>query len=243
MKITYRYDGVEYSTEELAQAAATAKQGRLENNPTDWVCVKEITDNGEGGWVVHPNYLSDEQINNIDISSNYSLFCPTNGQTFMPLTAPEVTAKVLEFKHVYMQSRALNRIIEDDSSDPDVLSWEAISVSWADSVEHFARIESGLVSEVILAGQDYIDTLSETWVQTSYDTQGGVNLKGGTPLRKNYAGVGYTYDDILDVFYAPQPFPSWVLSTTSYIWEPPIDYPDSDVQHHWDEASVSWVAS
>lgn len=129
MEIIYRYDGVEYSTEELAQAAATAKQGRLENNPTDWVCVKKITYSGKGGWVVHPNYLSDEQINNIDISRNYSLFCPTNGQTFMPLTAPEVTAKVAEFRPIYVRQRGLTKIVKDGRSGPDARSLESLATT------------------------------------------------------------------------------------------------------------------
>lgn len=107
---------------------------------------------------------------------------------------------------------------------------------------HYALVEDGVVASVIVAEQDFIDTQSGTWVQTSYNTYGGVHLTGGVPLRKNYAGVGYTYDDVLDVFYSPQPFPSWTLNATSYIWEPPIDYPDSDVQHTWDEDSLSWVA-
>mgnify|MGYP003679138100 FL=1 len=107
---------------------------------------------------------------------------------------------------------------------------------------HYALVEDGVVASVIVAEQDFIDTQSGTWVQTSYNTHGGVHLTGGTPLRKNYAGVGFTYDDVLDVFYAPQPFPSWTLNATSDIWEPPIDYPDLDVPHTWDEASLSWVA-
>lgn len=106
---------------------------------------------------------------------------------------------------------------------------------------HYAQIEDGVVVSVIVAEQDFIDTQSGTWVQTSYNTYGGVHSDGGTSLRKNYAGVGYTYNDVLDTFYAPQPFPSWVLNTTSYIWEAPIDYPDSDVLHTWDEDTTDWV--
>lgn len=107
---------------------------------------------------------------------------------------------------------------------------------------HYALVEDGVVVSVIVADQDFIDTQSGAWVQTSYNTHGGVHLTGGTPLRKNYAGVGFTYDDVLDAFYEPQPFPSWTLNATSYIWEPPIDYSGPDVPHTWDEASLSWVA-
>tara|TARA_R110000787_G_scaffold36511_1_gene93101 strand:- start:307 stop:720 length:414 start_codon:yes stop_codon:yes gene_type:complete len=129
MQVVYRYDGVEYSTEELAQAAATVKKGRLENNPTDWVCVKEVTDNGEGGWVMHPNYLSDEQINDIDISKYYALFCPINGQNIMPLTAAEVTGKVLEFRPIYVQHCRLTIIVKDDRSDPDARTLESLATT------------------------------------------------------------------------------------------------------------------
>jgi hypothetical protein len=92
---------------------------------------------------------------------------------------------------------------------------------------HYAEIQSGLVTNVIVAEADYIATLSGQWVQTSYNTVGGVHYgpdrqpDGGTPLRMNYAGVGYTYDPVLDIFYAPSPQPAadFELDTTTYLWK------------------------
>lgn len=105
---------------------------------------------------------------------------------------------------------------------------------------HYAQIEDGVVVSVIVAEQDFIDTQSGTWVQTSYNTYGGVHSDGGTSLRKNYAGVGYTYNDVLDTFYAPQPFPSWNLNETSCLWEPPIAMPDDGQGYTWNETTTSW---
>ena len=86
---------------------------------------------------------------------------------------------------------------------------------------HFAKVLDGIVQRVIVAEQDYIDQLVETqpgeWIQTSYNTRGGVHSGGGTPLRKNFAGIGYHYDAAADAFYEPQPYPSWTLNTTSYV--------------------------
>jgi len=81
-------------------------------------------------------------------------------------------------------------------------------------MSHFAKIENGFVTAVIVAEQDFINTLpdSANWVQTSYNTHGGVHTNGGTPLRKNYAGIGYTYDRQRDAFIPPKPFASWVLN-------------------------------
>ena len=90
---------------------------------------------------------------------------------------------------------------------------------------HFAKIESGIVTTVIVAEQDHIDTISGTWVQTSINTRGGKHYApnthdeyGGTPLRKNYAGIGYTYDSTRDAFYAPRPYASWTLNNTTCVW-------------------------
>jgi hypothetical protein len=108
---------------------------------------------------------------------------------------------------------------------------------------HFAKVENGIVTQVIVAEQYYIDTLSDasSWVQTSYNTYGGVHRFGGTPLRKNYAGAGYTYDSERDAFIAPQPFPSWVLNEQSCTWEAPIPYPNSHDAYGWDEETQSWA--
>ena len=110
---------------------------------------------------------------------------------------------------------------------------------------HFAKVLDGIVQRVIVAEQDYIDQLVETqpgeWIQTSYNTRGGVHSGGGTPLRKNFAGIGYHYDAAADAFYEPQPYPSWTLNTTSYVWEPPVAHP-GDGPYTWNEETESWDA-
>ena len=102
-------------------------------------------------------------------------------------------------------------------------------------MSHFAKIENNIVTEVIVAEQDFIDTLDGTWVQTSYNTRGGVHLLGGTPLRKNYAGIGDTYDADRDAFISPQPFNSWTLNEDTCLWEAPISYPADNQKYSWDE--------
>tara|TARA_B110000285_G_scaffold11277_1_gene11216 strand:+ start:186 stop:557 length:372 start_codon:yes stop_codon:yes gene_type:complete len=106
---------------------------------------------------------------------------------------------------------------------------------------HFAKIENNLVTNVIVAEQDFIDNHCEgTWVQTSYNTYGNVHYgqdgepDGGIALRGNYAGLGYTYDATNDVFYTPKPFASWTLADT-WLWVAPIIYPDDDKSYTWDE--------
>jgi hypothetical protein len=106
---------------------------------------------------------------------------------------------------------------------------------------HFAKVESGIVTQVIVAEQDFIDTQEGNWVQTSYNTQGGQHLLGGTPLRKNYAGIGYTYDSTRDAFYTSKPFPSWALNETTCLWEAPVAYPDDDKNYAWNEDTTSWT--
>jgi hypothetical protein len=92
-------------------------------------------------------------------------------------------------------------------------------------MSHFARISNGFVVQVIVAEQDFIDTLpnSADWVQTSYNTYGGVHKLGGAPLRKNYAGVGYTYDLERDAFIPPQPAPEWTLDEETCLWVNPAE--------------------
>ena len=111
---------------------------------------------------------------------------------------------------------------------------------------HFAQIdENNTVIQVIVVEQDVIDTglfgTPSSWVQTSYNTHGGQHLLGGTPLRKNYAGIGYTYDTTKDAFIAPQPFPSWVLDEDTCQWQAPVAMPTDDKIYNWDEATTSWV--
>lgn len=105
---------------------------------------------------------------------------------------------------------------------------------------HYAKVNNGTVEQVIVAEQDFIDTLGGTWVQTSYNTYGGVHSNGGTPLRKNYAGVGYTYDSTRDAFIPPQPYASWTLNETTCQWEPPVAMPDDGNLYNWNEATTSW---
>ena len=108
-------------------------------------------------------------------------------------------------------------------------------------MSHFAKIEDGIVTQVIVAEQSFIDRQDGTWVQTSYNTYGNVhygedgNSDDGVALRGNYAGIGYIYDSTNDVFHAPKPHASWTLGSNSWIWNAPITYPDDDKRYHWDE--------
>ena len=118
---------------------------------------------------------------------------------------------------------------------------------------HFAEInDDGVVQRVIVADQDFIDSGAvgdaSNWVQTSYNTQGGVHYApnsnepdGGIALRKNYAGKGYTYDTSRDAFIPPKPFPSWLLIENTCQWEAPTPYPDDDKRYYWDEDATSWL--
>ena len=115
-------------------------------------------------------------------------------------------------------------------------------------MSHFAKIESDIVTQVIVAEQDFIDTQEGTWVQTSYNTRGGKHYApnsqtedGGTPLRKNYAGSGYTYDSTRDAFISPKPFASWTVDEDTCQWEAPVAYPDDGKDYHWDESITNWV--
>lgn len=113
-------------------------------------------------------------------------------------------------------------------------------------MSHFAQLdENNIVTQVLVIEQDVIDTGlfgdPASFVQTSYNTQGGVHLLGGTPLRKNYAGIGYTYDPQRDAFYAPQPYPSWTLNEDTCIWEAPTPRPNDGKIYIWDEATTSWT--
>ena len=108
-------------------------------------------------------------------------------------------------------------------------------------MSHFAKIENGIVTNVIVAEQEFIDTQDGTWVQTSYNTRGSVHYgqdgeeDDGVALRGNYAGIGYTYDSTNDVFYVPKPYASWTLNTSTWLWVAPITYPDDGNDYIWDE--------
>ena len=108
-------------------------------------------------------------------------------------------------------------------------------------MSHFAKVENGIVTNVIVAEQDYINTLPDValWVQTSYNTYGGQHPEG-TPLRKNYAGIGFTYDAVRDAFIPPKPYESWVLNEDSCLWNAPVAYPNDGKEYYWDETTVSW---
>jgi len=106
---------------------------------------------------------------------------------------------------------------------------------------HYAKVEDKIVTQVIVAEQDFIDTQEGQWVQTSYNTYHGLHRLGGTPLRKNYAGIGMVYDSTRDAFYAPQPYASWTLDETTCLWEPPISHPSDDKNYEWNEDTTSWV--
>ena len=116
-------------------------------------------------------------------------------------------------------------------------------------MSHFAKVENGLVTQVIVAEQDFVDTQEGTWVQTSYNTRGGVHYNpetgepdGGVALRKNYASVGFTYDSDKDAFIPPQPYPSWNLNEDTCLWEAPIYPPDQNdgTFYNWNEDTQQW---
>ena len=99
---------------------------------------------------------------------------------------------------------------------------------------------NGIEQEAI--GIDFLTKLTgyPVWVQTSYNTHGGVHDKGGIPLRKNHAGIGYTYDEDRDAFIAPKPYSSWLLNEESCQWESPIPYPQDDNKYTWNETIKNW---
>jgi hypothetical protein len=110
---------------------------------------------------------------------------------------------------------------------------------------HYAKVNNGLVEQVIVAEAEFFNTFVDsspgTWIQTSYNTHGGAHTLGGTPLRKNYAGVGFTYDAAIDAFYAPQPYPSWSLDEDTCLWEAPVAHPNDELKYTWDEATLTWI--
>jgi hypothetical protein len=107
---------------------------------------------------------------------------------------------------------------------------------------HFAKIENKIVTAVIVATPSFINTLSDfdSWIQTSYNTHGGVHTHGGIPLRKNYAGVGYTYDSAKDAFIPPKEYNSWMLNEETCLWEAPIEMPTEGGPYIWDETIQNW---
>lgn len=111
-------------------------------------------------------------------------------------------------------------------------------------MSHFAKVINGIVTEVLVVDQDVIDSGlfgdPTLWIQTSYNTYGGQHPQG-LPLRKNYASIGFTYDEVLDAFYEPQPFTSWTLNEDTCLWEAPVPYPADGMPYRWDEDTLNWI--
>ena len=116
---------------------------------------------------------------------------------------------------------------------------------------HFAKVCDGKVVQVIVAEPEFFDTFVDSspgeWIQTSYNTHGGIHYgqdgqpDGGAALRGNYAGIGYTYDRLNDVFYAPSPFPSGTLNNTTWTWQSPVPYPTDGKFYTWNEETKNWI--
>lgn len=121
---------------------------------------------------------------------------------------------------------------------------------------HFAKVNNGIVENVIVAEPEFFETFVDSspgeWIQTSYNTYGGVHYQPNehfkTPskdqskaLRKNYAGIGYTYDRVKDAFIPPRNYASWILNEDTCLWEPPTPYPDDGKNYGWSEPTTSWV--
>ena len=118
---------------------------------------------------------------------------------------------------------------------------------------HFAKVSNGIVTKVIVAEADFfnnfVDDSPGQWIQTSYNTRGGVHYKPNTnepsedqskALRKNYAGIGYTYDTAKDAFIPPQPFNSWTLNEDTCLWDAPVPYPEDGKLYKWNEEILNW---
>jgi hypothetical protein len=114
---------------------------------------------------------------------------------------------------------------------------------------HFAKVQNGLVTQVIVAEPEFFETFVDTspgeWIQTSYNTRGGVHYTEGEPsqdqskaLRKNYAGIGFTYDRTKDAFIPPKPYASWILDEETCTWNAPVERPEG--RYMWNESKISW---
>ena len=120
-------------------------------------------------------------------------------------------------------------------------------------MSHYAKVDSGIVIKVIKADVDFFNTFVDDspgeWIQTSYNTRGGVYYQpnSNTPsdnqskaLRKNFAGVGGTYDPVRDAFYAPKKFNSWILNESTCLWEAPVALPSDGKEYEWNETTKAW---
>lgn len=114
---------------------------------------------------------------------------------------------------------------------------------------HFAKLDENNVVIFVTVGRDEDNgkeaelsaRTGDVYKQTSYNTHGGVHALGGTPFRKNYAGLGYTYDAERNAFIAPKPYNSWVLNEDTCLWDAPVSYPIDGKNYAWDENTISWV--
>lgn len=117
-------------------------------------------------------------------------------------------------------------------------------------MSHFAKLDDNNIVVFVTRGRQEDDgkeaelsaRTGDRYVQTSYNTHAGVHLLGGTPLRKNFAGIGYTYDEGRDAFIPPKPFESWLLNENTCLWDPPVPYPNDGAFYEWDEDEQKWVA-
>jgi hypothetical protein len=109
---------------------------------------------------------------------------------------------------------------------------------------HYAKVVNNLVTQVIVAEAEFFETFVDSspgeWIQTSYNTHGGQHTLGGIPLRKNYAGIGYTYNAQLDAFIPPKPFASWILDKETCLWNAPVAMPTDNKNYNWNEDSLMW---
>jgi hypothetical protein len=113
---------------------------------------------------------------------------------------------------------------------------------------HWAKVENGIVTQVTVGSNEdrdegyqwLMDNAGGTWIKTSYNTRAGVHILGGTPLRKNYAGIGFTYDEGRDAFIPPKMFDSWILNEEKCVWEAPVPKPNDEKVYIWDETTISW---
>lgn len=121
-------------------------------------------------------------------------------------------------------------------------------------MSHYAKVVNGIVVSVLVAEQDFINSYDDgipgQWIQTSYNTRGGIHYQPNTSipsndqskaLRKNYAGIGYTYDPIRDAFIPPKPYNSWLLNESTCLWESPVLCPNDEKMYTWNEEQLCWV--
>ena len=111
-------------------------------------------------------------------------------------------------------------------------------------MSHFAKVCDGIVTQVIVAEPEFFTTFVDSspgeWIQTSYNTRGGQHPEG-RPLRKNYAGIGFTYDPVRDAFIPPKPYASWVLNEDTCLWDAPVAYPTDGKIYNWNEDQQNWI--